>query len=60
MPQIVSTLEEALSPIINGCQLAVPRENSGVAMAATRAAGATPRRHGEQRPRMPATSSTST
>jgi glutaconate CoA-transferase subunit A len=37
MPQIVSTLEEALSPIIDGCQLAVPRENSGVAMAATRA-----------------------
>ena len=37
MPQIVPTLEEALTPITDGCQLAVPRENSGVAMAATRA-----------------------
>jgi glutaconate CoA-transferase, subunit A len=37
MPQIVATLEEALSPITDGCRLAVPRENSGVAMAATRA-----------------------
>jgi glutaconate CoA-transferase subunit A len=37
MPRIVSTLEEALAPIIDGCVLAVPRENSGVAMAATRA-----------------------
>src|SRR6202162_510493 len=37
MPQIVPTLEEALASITDGCQLAVPRENSGVAMAATRA-----------------------
>ena len=37
MPQIVPTLEEALAPITAGCTLAVPRENSGVAMAATRA-----------------------
>ncbi len=37
MPQIVPTLEEALVSITDGCQLAVPRENSGVAMAATRA-----------------------
>jgi glutaconate CoA-transferase subunit A len=37
MPQIVPTLEEALAPITDGCVLAVPRENSGVAMAATRA-----------------------
>ena len=36
MPQIVPTLDEALAPITDGCQLAVPRENSGVAMAATR------------------------
>ncbi len=37
MPQIVPTLEAALAPITDGCVLAVPRENSGVAMAATRA-----------------------
>jgi len=37
MPQIVPTLEEALAPITDGCMVAVPRENSGVAMAATRA-----------------------
>jgi glutaconate CoA-transferase subunit A len=37
MPQIVPTLEQALAPITDGCVLAVPRENSGVAMAATRA-----------------------
>src|ERR1700704_866328 len=37
MPQIVSTLEELLAPIVDGCVLAGPRENSGVAMAATRA-----------------------
>jgi glutaconate CoA-transferase, subunit A len=36
MPQIASTLEEALAPVADGCVLAVPRENSGVAMAATR------------------------
>jgi glutaconate CoA-transferase subunit A len=34
---IVRSLEEALSPITDGCVLAVPREVSGVAMAATRA-----------------------
>ena len=37
MPQIVQTLEELLAPISDGCVLAVPRENSGVAMEATRA-----------------------
>jgi glutaconate CoA-transferase, subunit A len=31
------TLDEALAPITDGCVLAVPRESSGVAMAATRA-----------------------
>src|SRR5271166_6595256 len=34
---IVRTLEEALAPISDGCVLAVPRESSGVPMAATRA-----------------------
>jgi glutaconate CoA-transferase subunit A len=34
---IVRTLDEALSPITDGCVLAVAREVSGVAMAATRA-----------------------
>jgi glutaconate CoA-transferase subunit A len=34
---IARTLEEALAPIADGCMLAVPRETSGVAMAATRA-----------------------
>jgi glutaconate CoA-transferase subunit A len=34
---IARTLEEALTPITDGCMLAVPRETSGVAMAATRA-----------------------
>jgi glutaconate CoA-transferase, subunit A len=34
---IVRTLDEALSPITDGCVLAVPRDVSGVAMAATRA-----------------------
>jgi len=34
---IARTLEEALAPIADGCVLAVPREASGVAMAATRA-----------------------
>jgi glutaconate CoA-transferase, subunit A len=34
---IVRSLEEALAPIADGCVLAVPREVSGVAMAATRA-----------------------
>ena len=37
MPRIAATLEELLAPIVDGCQLAIPRENSGVAMAATRA-----------------------
>jgi glutaconate CoA-transferase subunit A len=34
---IVSSIEEALAPIADGCMLAVPREQSGAAMAATRA-----------------------
>ena len=33
---IVRTIEEALAPITDGCMLAVAREQSGVAMAATR------------------------
>jgi glutaconate CoA-transferase subunit A len=37
MTPIVRTLHEALAPIEDGCLLAVPRESSGVAMAATRA-----------------------
>jgi glutaconate CoA-transferase subunit A len=37
MPIIARTLDEALAPITDGCMLAVPRETSGVAMAATRA-----------------------
>ncbi len=37
MAKIVTTLEEALTPVVDGCTLAVARENSGVAMAATRA-----------------------
>ena len=37
MPMIARTLDEALAPITDGCMLAVPRETSGVAMAATRA-----------------------
>ena len=37
MPQTIRTLEEALAPITDSCVLAVPREISGVAMAATRA-----------------------
>src|SRR6266852_4366210 len=32
---IVRTLDEALAPIADGCVLAVPREQSGVAMEAT-------------------------
>ena len=36
MPAIVS-LEEAITPITDGCMLAVPREQAGVAMEATRA-----------------------
>lgn len=34
---IILTLDEALAPIVDGCMLAVPRESSGVPMAATRA-----------------------
>lgn len=34
---IIRTLEEAIAPITDGCMLAVPRESSGVPMAATRA-----------------------
>jgi glutaconate CoA-transferase subunit A len=37
MPSIVTSLEEALAPIADGCLLVVPREVSGVPMAATRA-----------------------
>ena len=37
MPMIARTLDEAIAPIGDGCVLAVPRESSGVAMAATRA-----------------------
>ncbi|HEX4411936.1 MAG TPA: CoA-transferase [Xanthobacteraceae bacterium] len=37
MPEIIQSLEEALAPITDGCLLAVPRESSGVPMAATRA-----------------------
>jgi len=36
-PMIVRTIEEALSPISDGCVLAVPRDISGVAIEATRA-----------------------
>jgi glutaconate CoA-transferase subunit A len=35
MPVVARTLDEALGSIADGCMLAVPRENSGVAMAAT-------------------------
>jgi glutaconate CoA-transferase, subunit A len=37
MTKVIRTLDEALAPIIDGCMLAVARESSGVAMAATRA-----------------------
>jgi glutaconate CoA-transferase subunit A len=37
MPMIARTLDEAIAPIADGCVLAVPRESSGAAMAATRA-----------------------
>jgi glutaconate CoA-transferase, subunit A len=37
MTSIVRTLDEAIAPIADGCLLAVPRESSGAAMAATRA-----------------------
>src|SRR2546425_3037607 len=34
---IARSLDDALAPITDGCVLAVPRESTGVAMAATRA-----------------------
>ena len=37
MPAIAPTLDEALAAITDGCVLAVPRESTGAAMAATRA-----------------------
>ncbi len=37
MPLLARTLDEALFTITDGCLLAIPRESSGVAMAATRA-----------------------
>src|SRR6185312_16159662 len=37
MPMIARSLDEALTPIADGSLLAIPRESSGVAMAATRA-----------------------
>src|SRR5580693_6739937 len=37
MSTVVRTLDEAIAPIADGCMLAVTRESSGVAMAATRA-----------------------
>src|SRR3954471_1619721 len=37
MPTIARSLDDALAPIKDGCVLAVPRESSGVPMAATRA-----------------------
>ena len=37
MPMIARTLDDALSAIADGCLLAVPRESTGVGMAATRA-----------------------
>jgi glutaconate CoA-transferase, subunit A len=37
MASMIRSLDEALAPITDGCMLAVPRESSGVPMAATRA-----------------------
>src|SRR5258708_34980507 len=37
MPPIACSLEDAVAPSADGCVLAVPRESSGVPMAATRA-----------------------
>src|SRR5262245_5392938 len=37
MPVIARDLDEALAPIADGCLLAIPRESTGAAMAATRA-----------------------
>jgi glutaconate CoA-transferase, subunit A len=36
MPKIAESLEEALATVADGCTLLVPRNNAGVAMAATR------------------------
>jgi glutaconate CoA-transferase subunit A len=36
MTAIIRSLDDAIAPIADGCMLAVPRETSGVAMAATR------------------------
>src|SRR6516165_7542950 len=37
MFQLAKSIDEAIAPITNGCMLVVPREVSGVPMAATRA-----------------------
>jgi len=37
LPLLARTIDEAIAPITDGCLLLVPRESSGVAMAATRA-----------------------
>jgi glutaconate CoA-transferase, subunit A len=37
MPEMVTSLDDALSCIVDGCMLVVPREVSGVPMEATRA-----------------------
>jgi glutaconate CoA-transferase, subunit A len=37
LPLLAHTIDEAIAPITDGCLLLVPRESSGVAMAATRA-----------------------
>src|SRR5581483_2167242 len=37
MAAMARSIEDALAPITDGCVLAVPRESSGAAMAATRA-----------------------
>jgi glutaconate CoA-transferase subunit A len=55
MPTIARTLDDALAPIADGCLLAVPRESTGVAMAATRALI----RHGAKRLRLVALPTTS-
>ncbi len=34
---VIRSLDDALAPIADGCLLAVPREQAGVAMEATRA-----------------------
>ena len=37
MPVLARTIEEAIASIADGCVLLIPRESSGVPMAATRA-----------------------